>query len=505
MNTTQDINSVARLRLVVLCAILAVTVGGAAWTSLGKDKVQNPPAKLKVDDQPITRDGNLTVSFAPVVKSTAPSVVNIFTTKESRVIRSPMNPFFEDPMMRRFFGVPDGYSERKMRTPKQQGLGSGVIVTEDGYILTNHHVVKDADEIQVGLNSGKAKYKARVVGADPKSDIAVLKVDAKDLPAATLGDSKYLEIGDVVLAIGNPFGVGQSVTMGIVSATGRSSVGLELDYANFIQTDAAINPGNSGGALVDGQGRLVGINTAILSRSGGNNGIGFAIPISMARNVMENLIQHGKVVRGFLGVNIQNVTTDLAEAFEIEDLRGALVSEVHQDTPADKAGIESGDIIVEFDGKKIRDSHQLKMEVSSLPPGREVPVKILRDGKEKSLKVKLQELPETGLAGVTPKPSEPSDSLDGVVVSELDQSVRAQLNAPDNLEGVVVTDVDPQSPAYEAGLRKGDIIREINRRPVESVEEAMKLTENVEDKRILLRVWSKGGSRYLVVDERQAG
>jgi serine protease Do len=295
--------------------------------------------------------------------------------------------------------------------------------------------------------------------------------------------------------------------MGIVSATGRQSAGFELDYADFIQTDAAINPGNSGGALVDAEGRLIGINTAILSRTGGNHGIGFAVPINLARSVMESLIDHGRVVRGFLGVNIQNVTPELARAFDLSESNGALVAEVVPGAPAEKAGLKSGDVVVSFDGKSIRDSHHLKMEVGKLAPGQSVKLKILRGGKAQEVEVKLQELPSAGLASLEGREQEldSTESLKGVVVSDLDDDLRAQLGAPEDLTGAMVKEVAPDSVAFEAGLREGDVIREINRKPVTAAKDAVAMTRQLKDKTILLRVWSKGGSRYLVVDETQAG
>jgi serine protease Do len=388
--------------------------------------------------------------------------------------------------------------------PKQHGLGSGVIVTKDGYLLTNNHVVENADEVKVALGDGR-EFTAKVVGKDPKSDIAVLKIDAKDLPAIDLADSDKLEVGDVVLAIGNPFGVGQTVTSGIISATGRGSLGL--DYEDMIQTDAAINPGNSGGALVDAEGRLIGINTAIISRSGGNQGIGFAVPVNLARSVMEGLVKDGRVVRGFLGVNIQDLTPALAEEFDVKESSGVLVAGVTPKSPAEKAGLRDGDIITEFNGKAVKDSRHLKLQVAQTAPGTSVPVKILRDGKTKSLDVTVKELPGTEHASKknSDDAQNSSDALDGVAVADIDSAAKQQFKLPANVNGAVVTQVDPNSAAFEAGLREGDVIQEINRKPVKSAEDAVQLTENAKDKRTLLRVWSKGSSRYVVVDETKAG
>jgi serine protease Do len=309
-------------------------------------------------------------------------------------------------LMRRFFGAPTlgprrGFNLPPLNMPPQQGIGSGVIVPQDGYILTNNHVIDNADEVRVVMNDGR-EYTAKVVGRDPKSDVAVIKIEGKDdLPTVPLADSEKVEVGDVVLAVGNPFGIGQTVTKGIVSATGRGGA-VGLDYEDFIQTDAAINPGNSGGALVDVDGRLIGINTAILSRSGGNQGIGFAIPVNLAHDVMESLVTDGVVTRGFLGVMIQDLTPALAEQFNVEEgTRGAVVGDVTPKSPADKAGLKSGDVIVDFNGKKVRDSRHLKLEVARTKPGESVPLKVIRDGKTKELTVTVKELPGTEHASTT--------------------------------------------------------------------------------------------------------
>src|SRR4051812_45940063 len=338
-------------------------------------KGEKTPPKIIVDDAPVQRDGKFTTSFAPIIKKAAPSVVNIFTTKVIRERDLKANPLFNDPFFRQFFGEP---GQRPRRNQREQSLGSGVIVSSDGYVLTSNHVIEGADEIKTVLASGK-EYTAKVVGADPPTDTAVLKIDASDLPAITLANSDKLEVGDIVLAIGNPFGIGQTVTMGIVSGIGRNDLGI-VDYEDFIQTDASINPGNSGGALVDAQGRLVGINTAILSGSGGNQGVGFAIPVSLSKGIMETLIANGKITRGFLGVGLQPLTPDLAGRFGVKDLTGgALVTAVEEDTPAAEAGFKPGDVIIEYNGKKVVDSRQLRLLVSQTPPKTKVSFKVLRD------------------------------------------------------------------------------------------------------------------------------
>ena len=457
--------------------------------------------KLKVDDKALPHENAPAYSFSSVVKKVESSVVNIYTTKTVRE-NPAMSPLFMDPFFRDFFG---NSFQNVPRERREQALGSGVIVSADGYILTNNHVVDGADEIKVALADETTTYHAKVIGTDPQTDVAVIKVEAKNLPAVTVADSDKVEVGDMVLAIGNPFGVGQTVTMGIVSAKGRSGMGI-VDYEDFIQTDASINPGNSGGALVDGAGRLIGINTAILSRTGGNQGVGFAVPINLARYVMERLIEDGKVTRGYLGVMIQPVTPELAKEFKLSQNSGALVGEVTSDSPAADAGLKDGDVITEFNGKTVSDSRHLRLMVSQTPPGTKVPLKVIRDGKEMSFTVKLGEMPSEGLAkagnrsgGLRRSPSK-GDPLDGVTVQDLDAQARRQFDVPARLRGAVVVEVDPDSPAAQAGLKLGDVILEINRQPVHNADEAVALSDKVKGDRVLLRVWSNGGSHYLVVE-----
>ena len=484
------------LRLTLAAALCAATLAGGFAPSL--DAASLP--RLNLQNTAVNRDKPQPASFAPIVKRVSPSVVNIYTTKTVR--QNPaMSPLFDDPFFRQFFGAP---FENVPRERREQALGSGVIVSEDGYLITNNHVVDGADEIKVALADDKTVYDAKVIGTDQQTDIAVIKVEAKKLPAITIADSDQLEVGDTVLAIGNPFGVGQTVTTGIVSAKGRGGMGI-VDYEDFIQTDASINPGNSGGALVDIEGRLVGINQSIISRSGGNQGIGFAVPINLARYVMERLVSDGKVTRGYLGVMIQPVTPDLAKEFKLPENTGALVGDVTAKSPAADAGLKEGDVIVEFNGKKVTDSRHLRLMASQTAPGTKVPVKVLRDGKEESFTVKLGELPAEGLAkaggrsGGLRRSAQP-DVLDGVTVDDITVQTRRQFNLPNRLEGAVVVEVDLSSPAAQAGLRPGDVILEINRQRVSNAEEAVRLSEEVKGDRVLLRVWSQGGSRYVVVD-----
>ena len=459
--------------------------------------------KLVFDNKPVITEGRPGVTFAPVVKKVAPSVVTVFSTKTVKM-NPQMSPFFNDPTLRRFFGLGEDEEGgrgggRQQRQYKEQGLGSGVIVTADGYILSNNHVVEGADEIKVKLSDGKTEYIAKVIGADPKTDIAVLKIDAKDLPPASLTDSDRLQVGDLVLAVGNPFGVGQTVTQGIVSGLGRTALNI-VDYEDFIQTDAAINPGNSGGALVDVDGRLVGIPSAIYSRSGGSMGVGFAIPVNLACGILKQIVKHGRVVRGYLGIGVQPVTPELAKAFKLPDQSGALVGEVLKDSPAAKAGLEDGDVIVEFNGKKVADSRAFRMSAAQTPPSTVIAIKVLRDGREKTITATMGDWPGEKQAAAG-KAADKSTALDGVTVDDIDRRTREQFEIPSEIRGALVMKVDPDSAAYEAGLRPGDVVLEINRQRVRDARDAVDQSDSIKDGRALLRVWSKGGTRYVVVDE----
>ena len=472
---------------------------------------ESEPA-IKVETTPVNRDARLGASFAPVVKRAAPSVVNIYSTHIVH-IRPMRNPFFADPFFRQFFGnqFPDDGRER---TRREQSLGSGVIISPDGYILTANHVVDGADEIEVAIADNKKEFTARVVGTDPPTDVAVLKIDAKDLPAITLGDSDQLEVGDIVLAIGNPFRVGQTVTMGIVSALGRSGLAGFNQYQNFIQTDAAINPGNSGGALVDAEGRLVGINTAIISSTRGSEGVGFAVPINMARHVMERLIAGGKVTRGDLPILLQDITPGLAKSFGLPDQKGALVSDVFPNTPAEKAGIKSGDVIVGFNGKDITDVNSFQLAVSESAPGGSATVKLLHNGRPETVTVTLTELPvEVAPSGNDQKkPGSGNsliDALAGVTVADLEPEVRRQLGVPPSVRGALVSELEPASNSADAGLQRGDVIMEINRQPVSNSSDAVRLGRQAKGDQILLKIWRRqgdlAGTCYLSVDNTKIG
>lgn len=487
-----------------------LAVGGLAAVGLMYVALEHSPLmtramaasapKVTVNEAPLSPSVKAATSLAPMVKKAAPSVVNIYTTKR---VKEPVMvmPFFDDPIFRRFFGDPWG-GERLPRERREQSLGSGVIVTEDGYILTNNHVVDGADEIKVALADEKTVLNAKVVGKDPQTDIAVLKVENGKLPAITLGDSDKVEVGDLVLAIGNPFGVGQTVTAGIVSAKGRGGMGI-VDYEDFIQTDASINPGNSGGALVDAEGRLVGINTAILSRSGGNQGVGFAVPINLARYVMDRLVTDGKVTRGYLGVLIQPVTEALAKEFHLKEAQGALVGEVTPKSPAAEAGLKEGDVIIEFNGKKVTDSRHLRLMVAQTAPGSKVTLKIVRDGKEQTLSAKLGELPAEGLARSGgwswPGRRGGGEALRGVDLGNPDARTRRQFDLPLEVRGAVVLSVAPDSPAAGV-LQPGDVIVEINRQSVANADEAFEAAQKARGQRLLLRVWRDGVMRFVVLE-----
>ena len=487
--------------LTVLIALQAGLLGGAASEAA---KANRAP-KLDIQETPIHRDLKAATSVAPVVKKVAPSVVNIYSTV---TIRVRPNPLLSDPLFRRFFGEQPG-TQTQPRTRREQSLGSGVIVSPDGYILTANHVVEGADKVKVALASGEQEFDAKIIGTDPPTDTAVLKIEGKNLPAIAIADSDKLEVGDLVLAIGNPFAIGQTVTMGIVSALGRGGFGIN-NYEDFIQTDAAINVGNSGGPLVDAEGRLVGINTWIISRTGGFQGLGFAVPINMARYAMERLISEGKVRRGYLGVYLQpDMTPELAKQFKLPNMDGALVTTVDPGSPAAKAGLKEGDFVTEFDGQEIKDMRHMRLMVSQTAPGRKVALKVLRDGKEKNLTVTLGEMPKEGLARVgQAQPGErgesKTDSLEGVEVTDIDAQARREAGVPDNIRGALVTGVDQDSNAAEAELRAGDVIVEINRQPVRNADDAVALSEKAKGDRILLRIWrggeGGGGMLWLTVD-----
>jgi serine protease Do len=431
-------------------------------------------------------------AIAEVAAAVRPAVVNVSST---RTIRTSGTPFLEDPFFRRFFGDDFGPFGRP-RERKQASLGSGVIVDKNGYILTNNHVVKDADDIRIRLGD-KREFKGKVIGTDPKTDLAVIKIEANNLPVVKLGDSDRLRVGEMVIAIGNPFGLNQTVTSGIVSATGRANVGI-VDYEDFIQTDAPINPGNSGGALVNIRGELVGINTAIFSTSGGYQGIGFAIPSNMAKVVMESLIKTGKVVRGWFGVTMQPVTPELAKQFGLKDDNGAIVADVGEGSPAEKAGIQRGDVIVEFDGKQVSDVSALRNMVAATLPQKEVPIKLFRDGKPKTLRVVIKELPHEAQVAS----GELDNGLQGVSVQNITPELRKSLRLPRHATGVVVMSVEEGSPA-DGGLAKGDVIMEINRKAVKNTKDYEAVVSKLKaGQNVLVLIYREGRTLYFTISGR---
>jgi serine protease Do len=442
-------------------------------------------------------DGPAPPNFVQVAKAVMPAVVNISTT---RVVRSQGgNSPLDDPFFRQFFGDQFPHQFRMPREQRESSLGSGVIVSPDGYIITNNHVIAKADEIKVLLND-RREFSGKVVGTDPKTDIAVVKINARNLPTIPWGDSDKLEVGEYVLAIGNPFGLNQTVTQGIVSAVGRANVGI-ADYEDFIQTDAAINPGNSGGAMVNVRGQLVGINTAIFSRSGGYMGIGFAVPSDMARSVMDSLIKNGKVIRGWLGVSIQEVTPDLAKQFGMKEARGALVSEVIPDSPAAAAGLQSGDIITAFEGKPVDSPSLLRNVVAQVPVGTTVKIEVLRDKKTVTLKAKIAEQPQDMSqpdGGETAQGEGEDTALSGVEVHVLTPEIANQLGLHAGVTGVVVTGVEEGSAAEDAGLQEGDVITEINRHPVRNVGDFTRLSKKLSDKDSALLFVIRHGQKLFI-------
>ncbi|MDT3779617.1 DegQ family serine endoprotease [Nitrospira sp. MA-1] len=419
--------------------------------------------------------------FADIAQAVTPAVVNITVRKKAPV---PMSGVPSD-RMREFFGIPGmpempGMPKRRggPPVPEAQGAGSGVIISSDGYVLTNDHVVDGANEITVTLPD-KREFTGKVVGLDPQTDLAVVKVDATDLPFVPWGNSSSLRVGEYVLAVGNPFGLNSTVTMGIISALGRGGMGI-TQYEDFIQTDAAINPGNSGGALVNTRGELVGINTAIFSQSGGYQGVGFAVPTNLARPVYESLISTGTVVRGFLGVGIQEINADLAQSFQLDQTKGALVTNVVPGSPADEAGLQRGDVVVEFQGKPVLDPRSLQHHVIRTTVGSEVSMVVMRNGQKKSVKTVIREQDNpTQVAQASPVEKE--GPLAGVAVQDLDSGIAQQLGLEKNVNGVVVMDVAQGSYAARAGLVQGDVISEINRKPVRSEEDFLKAVSHLNE------------------------
>ncbi len=441
-------------------------------------------------------------AFRAVAKKVSPAVVNIQVEKTAEAPAA-MSPFggqgpFGDEFFRRFFGIPmpegPGRSPHgKTPRPRSHGQGSGFVISPDGFILTNNHVVEDADKVTVTLTDGR-NFTAKVIGTDPASDVAVIKIDGTNLPAVPLGDSDQLEVGDWVLAVGNPFGLSNTITAGIVSAKGRSSVGI-TDYENFIQTDAAINPGNSGGPMVNLSGEVVGMNTAIFSRSGGYMGIGFAIPVNMVKNIRDQLVEQGSVTRGYLGVMIQNLTQELAESFGLETTQGILVSQVTEDSPAAAAGLKQGDIVLEYDGRPVDEIGAFRNQVALTAPGTVKKLTVLRNGKRQSLKVTIGKLPQEQTLAQDGKAK--VDEL-GLAVQPLTQELAERFGYT-GVKGVLVSQVVPGSAAAAAGLRPGALILEVNQQAVATPAEFRQALDKGKKDSALLLVREGEGTRYVAL------
>lgn len=486
--------TVAVVAALVCGGILAITFRD--WS--GHEVYGAPAGGLTVasENAPVSL-GSFRNGFASVLKPALPAVVNIHSSKVVKPRGE--SPFFNDPFFRQFFGNQFGFPQPGPE--REESLGSGVILRSDGLILTNDHVIRGASDIKVTL-SNKKEYTAKVIGSDKASDIAVLKIDATGLPVLPVGDSTNLHVGDIVFAIGEPFGLQGTATMGIVSATGRSGLGIE-NYEDFIQTDASINPGNSGGAMINLHGDLVGINTAIETGGGGGNvGIGFAIPINMARTVMNQILAHGKVIRGYLGIYIGNLTPELAKQFGYPGTNGVLVNDVSPNTPGAKAGLKRGDIITAVNGEPMNSNSQLQLKISQTPPGTTVHLSVWRDGKTVEVPVMLGTLPEN--AGQNNNNSGPHGEqgpgvMKGVQVETLTPDIANQLNLPSDTHGVVVDSVDPSSNAAAAGIQQGDVIQEVNHKPVNNVQQYREALSASGNQSVLLLINHQGITNYVVV------
>lgn len=439
--------------------------------------------------------------FADVAKRVTPAVVNITTVMTEHVADgSPVPDEFREGL-EEFFGKPFGPRGRRPGDPfdhraPRRGQGSGVIISPDGYIVTNNHVIAQAREVSVTLPD-KREFRGKIIGVDPKSDLAVIKINAGHLPTVTWGDASSLQVGEYVLAVGNPFGLNFTVTLGIVSAVGRGQMGI-TQYEDFIQTDAAINPGNSGGALVNTKGELVGINTAIFSQTGGYQGVGFAVSTTMAKPIYESLIRSGKVVRGYLGIGLQGLNQDLATAFGLKDAKGALISDVKAGSPAEQAGLKQGDVIVSYQGTSVEDGVALQRLVTRTTVGARVALTVIRDGHEREVTVRVGEQPDDSKVAKV-QHGDVGDALSGLVVEELDQDRARQLGLQ-GTQGVVVTRVDPDSGAERAGLSAGDVIQEMNRRPIKSIKDfEMASADFKKGASVLILINRRGNSLFVSV------
>jgi serine protease Do len=486
---------------IVIGIVVASDMGWLPTGTAGPEPIPNPIVRPVATAPQLPLAGGSGKNFVEIAKSVKPGVVNIAATRSGKSGEGPQSSPLDDPFFRKFFGDEFFKRDAPQREPKERGQGSGVIVEANGLIITNNHVVNKADEIRVFL-SDKREFKGKLIGTDTKTDIAVVKIEATGLPTIPWADSDQLEVGEFVLAVGSPFGLTQTVTMGIVSAVGRASMGI-AEYEDFIQTDAAINPGNSGGALVNVRGELVGINTAIFSQSGGNMGIGFAVPSNLSRAIMDQLVRTGKVVRGWLGVAIQDLTPELATQFGIADTKGVLVSDVMDESPAKKAGFERADVIVEYDGKPMDSPTHLRNAVAQTPIGKKVSVKLIRDKKSKTLEVAIAEQPKS-IGQPSPEESRESAVPTGVLsdldVREITEELAARYGLKAAERGVVVVRIKPGSTAEEMGMREGDIILEVNRKAVSSLKSYERAASGLaKDQAVLLLIKRKGQAIYLTL------
>lgn len=532
------------IRNTAVGSALMLALGGAliALDAPKDDKKESPKikpeeflAKLKRDFSPLPANGQLQMTYAPVVDKILPSVVRI--TPSVRVGGGELGmgghgrsldqlpPEYREFFRRFFGGMPDddfGSDEpaprRNPRGNQQQpkgelkkGTGSGVVITPDGYILTNYHVIEDAEKIEVTIGNQDKSHVAKVIGSDPRTDVALIKIEAAGLPAAVIGDSSKLRVGDIVLAAGSPMELSQSVTQGIVSALGRRGIGLPTSggagIQDFIQTDASINPGNSGGPLLDATGRVVGINTAILSRSGMNAGIGFSIPINLALSIIEDLIDDGQVTRGFLGITMENMKEGYGKMLGLESDYGVFVKAVSPNSPAEKAGIEPGDVVVSANGQKVEDNATMASIVGVAKPGTKVPLEIFRDGKRLTLTATLESISDEELAAGTRRANDgkedvkkatPAEVIEGVVVAEISPAMRQRYDIPEGLTGVVVVKVEPNSLAGGAGLEEGDVITSINTTKMTTLADTKKVDELGAGEPIFLRI-NRGGKKETII------
>lgn len=434
-------------------------------------------------------DTDVVLSYHSSINEAKKSIVNISTSKTVKDSYS-MNGMFNDPFFKDFFGFNFGAPEDQAR--KTSSLGSGVIISDDGYIVTNNHVVEGADEIIVTLLDNNKEYKAKIIGADPKTDLAIIKIEDKNLKAIKIANSNELMEGDIVFAIGNPFGVGGSITQGIVSALNKNNIGLN-QYENFIQTDASINPGNSGGALVDSRGALVGINSAILSRSGGNNGIGFAIPSNMVKDIATKLIVDGKIDRGFIGVTISDLTKDQEEIYK--NKAGALITSAQKDLPADKAGIKRGDLIIKANGQDVKNATDLKNIVGSLPPGKNMDVEYERGGKVSKATVKLVDMD----GGPNTQSSAAKTDIKGLSVSNLSEDIRRKYRIDNDVNGILITDIKADSDADKYGFKTADIIIQVGQKEIKNISEFNNAINDHKDKKTLVWVIRQGVPQGIVI------